>query len=103
MSLVSRLHRIVTVCLLSMIVFFGMSFNVDDASMAMADSITRDMTNLPLDAPVAEEAYEEMKIGRQQKQAMRSEKAEETAEQKLENETLTEKLNLDEISDRLSE
>ena len=80
-----------------------MAFDVDNTSIAMADSITRDMTNLSSDAPVKEEAYEEMKIGRQQKQAMRSEQAEDRAEQELENETLTEKLNLDEITDTMSE
>ena len=94
-----NLRQIATVFLVSITLFFSVTIVGNNNAIA-AEAITRDMTNLPLDAPVGDDAYQAMKAGRQQEQARRSQKAEAQAEAKVENESISEKLNLDEALPR---
>ena len=87
-------HAIGTL-LIATILFLGIGTLINSRS-AIAQTITRDVTNAPLEAPIGDRAYEAMKVGRQQKQVMRSQKAEAKAERISERETIGEKLNLDE-------
>ena len=97
-----NLRRIATVFLVSITLFFSVTIIGNNNAIA-AEAITRDMTNLSLDAPVGDDAYKAMKAGRQQEQARRSQKAEAQAEAKVENESIAEKLNLDEALPRSTE
>ena len=101
MSLLSRinLRRIATVFLVSIALFFSVAVIGNNNALA-ADSITQDATELNSVDAVNDEAYEAMKANRQQKQAMRSQQAEAQADYEAENESIGEKLNLDEALPR---
>lgn len=88
-------HRIISTLLISTVLFFGIGTLIY-SPVAIADSITRDVTNADMDNPVSDAEYESAKVSRQRKQAMRSMDAEAKAERISENETIGEKLNLDE-------
>lgn len=92
----TNLRRLVTVFLISMALFLGMAFDLSTISPAIADTITRDLTNASPDVSISNAEYEDAKVSRQQKQALRSEQAEARAELNNDNETIGEKLNLDE-------
>lgn len=94
-----KLRRIATVFLASITLFFSIAL-IGNSSAIAASSITRDVTNLNSVDAVSDAEYEADKIDRQQKQAMRSGQAEAKAEQKIENESIGEKLNLDEALPR---
>ncbi len=96
------LHRIVSTLLISTVLFFGVGTLVN-SPMAIADSITRDVTNADMDNSVSDAEYESAKVNRQRKQAMRSMDAEAKAERINENETIGEKLNLDEALPKSTE
>lgn len=89
-----NLRQITTVFLLSAALFFGVAFG--NMSAVAAESITRDVSNLNTGDVVSDQEYEMDKASRQQEQAMRSAMA--TPEQ--ENESISEKLNLDEALPR---
>ena len=91
-----NLRRIATVFLISITLFLGLAFNIGN-NLALADAITRDVTNVEEQNAISEPEYESAKMNRQQKQAMRSQQA--TPNQN--NETVKEKLNLDEIEETL--
>ena len=88
------LRRFITFSLICL-TFFATAFNF--SQNALADAITRDATNLNTTEQVSDSEYESAKAERQRKQAMRSERAEEAAEREKASETISEKLNLDEI------
>ena len=90
------LRKIATVFLISITLFLGAAFNIGNTSPAIADSITRDVTNAEMGGSVNDAEYEVAKANRRQEQAMRSE----LAEQNKDNETIGEKLNLDEVLPR---
>ena len=94
-----NLRRIATVFFASITLFFTVALIGNTPAIA-ADSITRDVTELNSVDKVDDAAYESMKAGRQQKQARRSQQAEDRAEREIENETVSEKLNLDEALPR---
>lgn len=87
-------RRIFSTFLLSVTLFFGVA--VISHSPAIADAITRDITNAEMENKVSDAEYESAKASRQQKQAMRSEKAEAQAELNGD-ESIKDRLNLDEI------
>ena len=93
----SILRHFATASLIAIALFFGTSLNLNVASVAHAESITRDVTNLNTVDETSDAEYEAAKMNRQRQQAMRSERAEQAAETEMKNESLTEKLNLDEI------
>lgn len=92
----TQIRRITTVFLISIALFVGMAFEFGNTSMAIADAITRDVTNAKQEAPISDAAYEAEKVGRQQKQAERSE----LANQYNDDKSISEKLNLDEALPR---
>lgn len=94
--LITTLRRLAVVSLALITLCFGIVF-VSNSSPAIAGSITNDATKTNLETPVEDTEYEAAKISRQREQAMRSEQAKERAEQKISNETIGEKLGLDEI------
>ena len=91
------LRRLVSICLISITLFFATSFNLNLTQSASAESITRDVTNLNTVDEISDAEYESDKMNRQQKQAMRSQQAEDAAEREKASESISEKLNLDEI------
>lgn len=95
LSFRAYLHHAIGTLLITTILLVGISTLINSQS-AIAETITRDITNAPLEAPIGDRAYEAMKVGRQQKQAMRSQKAKAKAERISDNETVGEKLNLNE-------
>ena len=90
-----NLRRMVTVCLVSVTFFIGIGLNPGNTT-AIADSITRDSVDFSSDTPVSDAQYEADKVSRQQRQAMRSE----LADQDNENKSISDKLNLDEALPR---
>lgn len=93
MSLFNVRH-IVSTFLLSVVLFFGVA--IINHSPAIADSITRDITNAEMEEQMSDAEYESAKASRQKEQAMRSEKAKAQAELSGD-ETIEDRLNLDEI------
>ena len=93
----SILRRLVSVCLISIILFFATAFDLNFTHSAIAESITKDVTNLNSVEEVSDSEYETAKINRQREQAMRSESAEAAAEREKASESIGEKLNLDQI------
>ena len=85
-----NLRRVATIFLASVTLFFG-TILVNNSS-AIAESITRDATNLNSVDVVSDEEYEMDKVKRQQEQAMRSKMA--TPDK--DDESIVEKLNLNE-------
>ena len=94
-SLRAYIRHTIGTLLIATILFLGIGTLITSQS-AIADSITRDVTNAQSEAPISDRAYQAMKAGRQQEQAMRSQQAEAKAEKISENETIGEKLNLNE-------
>lgn len=93
-----NLRRIATVFLASVTLFFGVTLLGSNSAMA-AKAITRDATNLNTVDAIDDDAYEAMKVDRQQEQARRSA----MATPNKEGESITEKLNLDEGLPRSTE
>ena len=93
----SILRHFATASLIAMTLFFGTALNLNFTPVAHAESITRDVSNLNTVDKISDAEYETAKADRQKKQAMRSQEAEQAAEAEMESESLTEKLNLDEI------
>lgn len=91
------LRRTVSVCLISLSLFFATAFDLSQNHSAFAESITRDVSSLNSVEEVSDAEYESDKIARQQEQAMRSQAAEAAAEREQETESISEKLNLGEI------
>ncbi|MBE9043983.1 hypothetical protein IQ255_06120 [Pleurocapsales cyanobacterium LEGE 10410] len=89
-----NLRRIITV-LASITLFFGVVL-FGHSNVLAAEAITSDVTNLNSTDVVDDAQYEADKISRQQRQAMRSQ----MAEPDTENESIGEKLNLDEALPR---
>lgn len=96
------LRQTVSVFLVSITLFFGIAV-VGNSSAIAAEAITRDVTNLNSADGIKDEAYESMKAGRQREQARRSQQAEAQADYEAENETVAEKLNLNEGLPRSTE
>lgn len=97
-----NLRRLATVFLASITLFLGVLgvALVNNTSAIAAESITRDVSDLNSVDIVSDAEYEADKAKRQQKQAMRSQQAETQADFEAENETISEKLNLDEALPR---
>ena len=94
-----NIRRIATVFLVSITLFLSAALSTNYTAIA-AEAITRDATNLNSVDVVSDAEYEQDKANRQQRQAMRSQQAEANAELEAENETIVEKLNLDEALPR---
>ena len=92
-----NLRRLATTFLLSITLFFGIIINHSDA--IAAEAITRDLTNLNTADVVSDREYERSKAERQQEQARKSAMA--TPNQ--DNESISEKLNLNEGLPRSTE
>ena len=88
-----NLRRVFSAFLVTVVLFLG-SVVISQPS-AIADSITRDVTNAEMEENISDAEYQSAKANRQREQAMRSQQAEAMAEQ--DNDTISEKLNLDEI------
>ncbi|MGF1588957.1 MAG: hypothetical protein ACFCU7_06905 [Pleurocapsa sp.] len=86
-----NLRRIGAVFLASITLCLGIAFSGNTAAIA-ADAITRDVTNLNTIDEISDTNYETNKIRRQEEQAMRSKMAEPDED----NESISEKLNLNE-------
>ena len=89
-----NLRRILSAFLVTVTLFLGSV--VINQPNAIADSITRDVTNAEMEEEISDAEYQSAKAARQQEQAMRSQRAEAMAEQE-DKDTISEKLNLDEI------
>ena len=89
------LHRTVSTLLISTILFFGIGTLINSQN-AIAASGSRDVINANMEDSLGKTEYESAKANRQRKQAMRSMEAEAKAERIIDNETIGEKLNLDE-------
>ena len=97
-----NLRQIVTV-FLSVTLFIGTAFNLGNIAPAIAaEAITSDVTNLNSadEVEVSDAEYEADKISRQRRQAMRSQAEAEAQTKDTENESIAEKLNLDEALPR---
>ena len=94
-----NLRRLASVFLLSVALFFSSTL-IGNTNAIAAEAITRDATNLNTTDVVSDREYEQKKAERQQEQAMRSQRAEAQAEYEAENESVAEKLNLDEALPR---
>ena len=90
------LRRLVSTLLIATVLFIGVGTLID-SPVASAYSITKDVSTTDPEGSLNENDYESAKANRQRKQAMRSIEAEAEAEKIAENETIGEKLNLDEI------
>lgn len=93
-----NLRRIATIFLASITLFLNIALVGNNSAIA-AEAITRDMSELNATDIVDDAEYEQDKATRQQKQAMRSAMA--TPDE--ENESISEKLNLDEALPRSTE
>ena len=96
------IRRVASILFLSAMLFFGSTLigNTNHTNAIAASAITRDATNLNTTDVVSDREYEQKKAERQQEQAMRSQRAEAQAEYEAENESVAEKLNLDEALPR---
>lgn len=95
MSLLSKIHlrRLFAIGLISITLFFGSAWGIH-SNNALAEVLKRDNVGISEDNVVVDDAeYESAKISRNRKQAERSKQA----EKDLESESVSDKLNLDEI------
>ena len=94
MSLLSKtgLRRFFAIGLISITLFFGSAWGFS-SDRALAEVLKRDAVGISEDKIASDTEYESAKIGRNQKQAERSKQAEED----LNDESVSDKLNLDEI------
>ena len=99
---ISILRHFATISLIAVTLFFGTSFNLNLTPTARAESITRDVTNLNSVDEVSDRDYEMAKANRQREQAIRSEQAEAAAEAEAKDESIAEKLNLDQIAETMA-
>ena len=87
-----QLRQILAIGLISVALFFSSAWGIN-SDRAMAEVLKRDTVGISEGDPMNDTAYESAKIERNQEQAQRSKKAEQTAE----NKSVSDKLNLDEI------
>lgn len=97
-----NLRRIFSIGLLSITLFLGSAIAFCQNDLAMAEVLKRGAVGISGETVMDETEYESAKIDRNQEQAARSEQASKENEEKLESETVAEKLNLDEITDTLT-
>ncbi len=97
------LRRFISVCLISITLFFATAFDLNLTHSAIAKSITKDVNNLNPVEEVTDSEYETAKINRQREQAMRSKQAKAEAETEKASESIGEILNLDEITETLTD
>ena len=96
-------RRVLTVCLVSALLFLGSAIAFPQNDFAIAEVLKRDTVGISGDEILDEGEYESAKASRNREQAERSKKAEVKAEAKTDSESVAEKLNLDEIEDALSD
>lgn len=96
------LRRLVSICLISVTLFFATAFDFNFTHSANAESITRDVTNLNSVETVDDSKSETAKMNRQREQAMRSKSAEAAAEREKASQSIGEKLNLDQITETVA-
>lgn len=89
-----QLRRLFAIGLISITLFFSSAWGLN-RDRALAEVLTRDVTNMAEDNVVDDAEYESVKMSRNQKQAERSLQAE--AEEQAEKESVADKLNLDDI------
>lgn len=97
MSLLSKINfrRILIVFLVQISLFLGLALGSGNNNQAVAEVLNRTAPET-LDAPMNEVDYESVKANRREQQAKMSEQATEKAE--AEDETISEKLNLQELT-----
>ena len=94
-----NIRQIASVFILSVALFFS-AILIGNTNAVAAEAITRDATNSNTTDVVNDREYEQKKAERQREQAMRSQQAEAQAKYEDENESIAEKLNLDEALPR---
>lgn len=90
----NQLRRIVTIGLISLIVFFGSALGIGHSDRVLAEVLKRDAVGIAEESPLNDAEYQSAKANRNAIQAERSKQAEEDVEDK----SIAEKLNLDEIT-----
>ena len=107
MSFISKIkfRQILTVGLISIIVFFGSAIGIDSGDRALAEVVNRETDAVVISdpKPLKDAEYESAKANRNQIQAEMSKKAEAKAEVKADSESVSEKLNLGEIGSPVNE
>ncbi|NJR47642.1 MAG: hypothetical protein HC775_18995 [Hyellaceae cyanobacterium CSU_1_1] len=96
MSFLSKiqLRRIVTIGLISLLVFFGSALKSDHSDRVLAEVLKRDAVGITEESSLSDAEYQSAKANRNQIQAERSKQAEEDVEDK----SVADKLNLEEIA-----
>ena len=93
-----KFRRVLAICLISVTVFFGSAFGIGQSDRALAEVVKRDEAVISESKPLDDAEYESAKANRNQIQAQMSKKAENEAKTKADSESVSEKLNLDEIT-----
>ncbi|AFZ36882.1 hypothetical protein Sta7437_3376 [Stanieria cyanosphaera PCC 7437] len=96
MSLLSKINfrRILVVFLVQITLFLGLALGSGNNNQAFAEVINRKAAEAQVNDQIDEAQYESAKASRREEQAKRSEQA----AQDTENETIAEKLNLEELN-----
>ncbi len=96
MSFLSKIQfrRIVTIGLISLTVFFGSVLGIGHSDRVLAEVLRRDAVGITEESSLSDAEYESAKANRNQLQAERSKQAEKDVEDK----SVADKLNLDEIA-----
>lgn len=90
----NQLRRIVTIGLISLTIFFGFAWGIGHSDRVLAEVLKRDAVGITKESSLNDAEYESAKANRNQIQAARSKQAEEDVEDK----SVADKLNLDEIA-----
>ena len=90
-------RRLLAVCLISVVLFFGSAIAIGHQDTAFAEVLERDAVGITGEKPLNDTEYESAKANRNRLQAELSQQAEAEAKVKTNSESVAEKLNLDEI------
>lgn len=89
-------RRLLTVCLISLVLFIGSAIAIGHQDTAFAEVLERNAVGIK-EKPLSDTEYESAKANRNRLQAELSEQAEAEAKVKTNSESVAEKLNLNEI------